>query len=145
MSMLEPEDEKKSPFWDWFIGIGLLVLVGGFTLYYQVQKRSTQERFRAADALFEARDYTAAAAAYEALKDASYITTANDSTIYARLEFIEDLQERERETVARLRMRVSAGDLDGARTELEAVTFNGLLPERDQAWLDSVRAALAQP
>ena len=145
MALLEPEDEKKSPLWDWIIGIGLLVLVGGFTLYYQVQKRSTQERFRAADALYQARDYTAAAEAYEALKEASYITATNDSTIYARLEHIEDLQEREREAVARARMRVSAGDLEGARAELESVAFNGLLPERDQAWLDSVRTALAAP
>lgn len=145
MTQLESEDEKKSPFWDWVIGIGLLVLVGGFTIYYQVQKRVTQERFRAADALFESRDFTAAAAAYEALKDASYMTVANDSIIYARLEYIEDLQDRERETVARLRMRLSAGDRDGARAELESATFNGLLPEREQAWLDSVRAALATP
>ena len=145
MALLEAEEDKKSPFWDWFIGIGLLVLVGGFTLYYQVQKRSTQERFRSADKLYEAGDYTGAAAAYESLKDASYLTAANDSTIYARLEVIEDLQEREKEAVARLRMRIAAGDLDGARAELEAFTSSGLLAAGDRAWLDSVRAALTAP
>jgi hypothetical protein len=72
MSFLEKEDDKKSAFWDWFFGIGLVVLVGGFTLYYQVQKRATQERFRAADALFRAGDFAGAARAYEELKDASY-------------------------------------------------------------------------
>ncbi|HLU69596.1 MAG TPA: hypothetical protein VKZ88_02375 [Fibrobacteria bacterium] len=141
MSFLEKEDEKKSPFWDWFIGIGLLVLVGGFILYYQMQKRATQRQFAAADELYRAGDLTAAAAAYEALKDASYLTAANDSTIYARLDLIEAAEEGERESVARLRTRLTAGDTTGVRGELDTLVFRGLLDARDQFWIDSVKAA----
>jgi hypothetical protein len=142
MSFLEKEDDKKSAFWDWFFGIGLVVLVGGFTLYYQVQKRATQERFRAADALFRAGDFAGAARAYEELKDASYLTATDDSTIYARLDSVEELGERERETVARLRMKLSAGDTSGAKSDLDTITFRGLLDDEDQVWVDSVKAAL---
>jgi hypothetical protein len=141
MSFLEKEDEKKSAFWDWFFGIGLLVLVGGFTLYYQMQKRATQERFRAADTLFQAGDFAGAASAYEDLKDASYLTAANDSVIYARLDSVDELAEREKEAVARLRMRLAAGDFNGARADLDTVTFRGLLGARDQRWLDSVNSS----
>lgn len=142
MSFLEKEDEKKSAFWDWFIGIGLLVLVGGFTLYYQMQKRATQQRFTAADALFQVGDFTGAALAYEQLKDASYLTAANDSIIYDRLDSIETFEETEREAVARLRTKVAAGDTAGARGEFDTLVFRGLLNEQDQFWLDSVKAAL---
>ena len=139
MSFLEKEDEKKSAFWDWFFGIGLLVLVGGFTIYYQMQKRATQQRFRAADALFEAGRFAEAATAYEDLKEASYLTAANDSVIYARLDSVEALKEQEVETVARLRTRFAAGDTASARAELDTARFHGLLDTRDQRWLDSVR------
>lgn len=142
MSFLEKEDEKKSPFWDWFIGIGLLVLVGGFTLYYQMQKRATQKRFVAADTLFQAGDLVAAAEAYEALKDASYITAANDSVIYERLDMIETAEENEREAVARLRTRLAAGDTARARQELDTLVLRGLLNPQDQFWIDSVKGAL---
>jgi hypothetical protein len=140
MGFLESEDEKKSAFWDWFFGIGLLVLVGGFTLYYQMQKRATQEHFRAADTLFQTGDFAGAAQAYEELKDASYLTAANDSTIYARLDSVEELGELEREAVARLRMKLAAGDTAGARLELDSVSFHGLLDDEDQQWLDSVKS-----
>lgn len=145
MSFLEKEDEKKSPFWDWFIGIGLLVLVGGFTLYYQMQKRATQKRFVAADTLFQAGDLVAAAEAYEALKDASYITAANDSVIYERLDMIETAEENEREAVARLRTRLAAGDTARARQELDTLVLRGLLNPQDQFWIDSVKGALGVP
>lgn len=141
MSFLDAEDEKKSAFWDWFFGIGLLVLVGGFTLYYQVQKRATQKRFTTADSLFRAGDFAGAAQAYEGLKDASYLTAANDSTIYARLDSVESLEESGREAVARLRMRASAGDTTGLRTELDTLDFHGLLDPQDQFWVDSAKAA----
>jgi hypothetical protein len=141
MSFLESEDEKKSAFWDWFFGIGLLVLVGGFTLYYQVQKRATQSRFATADSLFHAGDFAAASEAYEELKDASYLTAANDSTIYARLDSVESLEESGRETVARLRMKAAAGDTAGLRLELDTAEFHGLLESADQFWVDSVKGA----
>lgn len=145
MSFLEKEDEKKSAFWDWFIGIGLLALVGGFTLYYQVQKRATQSRFAAADALFAAGDFAAAAQAYEELKDASYLTAVNDSIIYDRLDSIETFEESEREAVFRLRTRLGAGDTAGARADLDTLVFRGLLAPPDQAWVDSVKTALSRP
>ena len=142
MSFLEKEDGKQSTFWDWFIGLGLLALVGGFTAYYQVQKRATQSRFRAADSLFLSGDFVGAAGAYESLKDASYLTAANDSTIYARLDTIGELEERSRETVARARTLFAAGDTAGARAEIGAVAYPGLLDERDRAWIDSTRKVL---
>jgi len=144
MGFLEKEDEKKSAFWDWFIGIGLIVLVGGFTAYYQTQKRATQKRFAAADSLFAKGDFAAAADAYEALKDASYLTAANDSIIYDRLDSIETFAEAEREALARLRTRLGAGDSAGARADFDTLTFRGLLEdEDDRAWLESYRAAVA--
>lgn len=145
MSFLEKEDEKKSAFWDWFIGIGLLVLVGGFTLYYQMQKRATQKRFTAADALFQAGDFTAAVTAYEALKDASYLTAINDSIIYDRLDSIETFEEAEREAVARLRTKIAAGDTAGARADLDTAVFRGLLNPADRLWVDSLKAAYGAP
>jgi hypothetical protein len=145
MSFLENDDEKKSAFWDWFIGIGLVALIGGFTLYYQMQKRATQKRFTAADSLFQSGDLVAAAGAYEELKDASYLTAANDSIIYDRLDSIETFEEAERETVARLRTRLAAGDTAGARLELDTLVFRGLLTTQDQFWIDSVKAAFSAP
>jgi hypothetical protein len=142
MSFLEPEEEKKSALWDWVLGIGLLVLVGGFTVYYQTQKRSTRERFHLADSLFQAGDFAGAARAYENLKDASYITASDDSVIYERMDSVEDLTEREKEAVARLRMRFAAGDVEGARADLDTLIFRGLLPARDQQWVDSVMASM---
>jgi hypothetical protein len=141
MSFLEKEENKPSTFWDWFIGIGLVVLVGGFTLYYQMQKRATQKRFAVADSLFQTGDFLGAARAYEELKDASYITAANDSIIYDRLDSIETFQEGEREAVARLRTKIAAGDTAGARAEFDTLVFRGLLGVRDQYWVDSVKAA----
>lgn len=144
MGFLEKEDEKKSAFWDWFIGIGLIVLVGGFTAYYQTQKRATQKRFATADRLFAQGDFLAAANAYEALKDASYLTAANDSIIYDRLDSIETFVEAEREAVARLRTRLAAGDSAGARADFDTLVFRGLLEDDDdRAWLESYKAAVA--
>jgi hypothetical protein len=145
MSFLENEDDKKSAFWDWFIGIGLVVLIGGFTLYYQMQKRATQKRFTAADTLFQSGDFVGAVEAYEGLKDASYLTAANDSIIYDRLDSIETIEESEKETVARLRTRFAAGDADGARSELDTLKFHGLLSAQDQFWLDSVKTTFTAP
>jgi hypothetical protein len=144
MGFLEKEADGKSAFWDWVFGIGLLVLVGGFTAYYQYQKRLSRERFQAADTLYQTGEYAAAARAYEVLKDASYLTTSDDSTLYARLEHIEDLQEREKEAVARLRVRLAAGDTEGARADLDTATFRGLLSGSDQRWLDSVRSVFGE-
>lgn len=141
MSFLEKEDGKQSAFWDWFIGIAVVVLVAGFTVYYQYQKRSTQTRFRAADALFQSGDFVGAADAYEALKNASYLTAANDSTIYARLDTISELQERSREAVARARTLSAAGDAAGARKAIAEVVEPDLLDARDRGWIDSAKPA----
>lgn len=142
MSFLSKEDEKPSAFWDWVVGIGLVVLIGGFTIYYQWQKRVSLREFHAADDLFKAGKFREAESAYEGLKNASYLTAENDSIIYTRLDSVRELEERERETLARLRTKVSAGDTAGARAELEAATFHGLLEDEERAWVDSVKAAL---
>lgn len=142
MSFLEKEDAKPSTMWDWIVGIGLVVLIGGFTLYYQWEKRLSLKRFNEADALFTQGKFREAAAAYEELKDAQYLTSTNDSIIYARLDSVEELEEREEETVARLRGKLDAGDTAGARAELESAKFHGLLGEKDQAWLDEVKRGM---
>jgi hypothetical protein len=143
MSFLEKEEGKQSPFWDWLIGLGLLALVAGFTVYYQYQKRATQGRFRAADALYRSGDFVGAADAYEALKEASYLTASNDSTIYARLDTISELEESSRESVARARTLSAAGDTAGANAAIAAVAHPGLLGGRDRQWIDSAKSARA--
>lgn len=142
MSFLSKEDEKPSTFWDWVVGLGLVVLIGGFTVYYQWQKRVSLGEFHAADDLFKAGKFREASAAYEELKNASYLTAENDSIIYTRLDSVRELEEREREIVARLRTKLSAGDTAGARVELDTTTFHGLIGDEDRRWVDSVKQAL---
>ena len=139
MSFLEKEDAKPSTFWEWFVGIGLIVLIGGSTFYYQMEKRLSLNQFHEADALFAEGKYREAEAAYEELKDAQYLTSSNDSIIYARLDSVEELEEREQESVARLRSKLSAGDTAGARAEYQSAKFHGLLGDEDQQWLDEVK------
>ena len=140
MSFLEKEDAKPSRFWDWVVGIGLVVLIGGFTFYYQMEKRMSLKRFNEADALFAQGKFSEARAAYEELKNAQYLTSKNDSLIYARLDSVDEIEERERETVARLRTKLAAGDTAGVRAELSSTKFYGLMEDGDQRWLDSVKA-----
>jgi hypothetical protein len=142
MSFLSKEDEKPSAFWDWVVGIGLVVLIGGFTVYYQWQKRVSLREFHAADDLFKAGKFREAESAYEVLKNASYLTAENDSIIYARLDSVRTLEETDREALARLRTKVAAGDTAGARAELETTTFHGLLEREEHQWVDSVKGAL---
>src|SRR5690606_13208431 len=69
MSFLEKEEpDAKSSLWDWVIGIGLIALVGGFTVFYQYQKRSSTTRFGEADSLFQAGNLKEAGKLYEELK-----------------------------------------------------------------------------
>ena len=140
MSFLEKEDKKPSTFWDWTVGIGLVILVGGFTLFYQVQKRSSMKRFDEADSLFQAGKFRDAIKFYDELKSAQYLTTAHDSIIYARLDSVESMEEREKESVSRLRSKMTVGDTAGVRAELSSQTYHGLLSEADQAYLDSVKS-----
>ncbi len=143
MSFLENEEEKKkSAVWDWIIGLGLLALVGGFTFYYQYQKRSSVDRFAEADSLYQAGDLRAAAKLYEELKTASYLTARDDSVLYERLFAIAELEDEERRLVGLLRARLAAGDSAGVRAEIEAATFRGLLRADEQRWLDSAKRAL---
>jgi hypothetical protein len=139
MSFLEKEDAKPSTFWDWVVGIGLIVVIAGFTFYYQWEKRLSLKRFNEADALFAEGKFREASAAYEELKDAQYLTSKNDSLIYARLDSVEELEEQEQERVARLRSKLAAGDTAGARAEYRSAPFHGLLGEKDQEWLDGVK------
>lgn len=140
MSFLEKEDAKPSTFWDWIVGVGLLLLVGGFILFYQFQKRSSMKHFREADALFQAGKYPEASALYDELKGAQYLTTAHDSLIYARLDSIGSMEEQEKEAVSRMHSKLASGDTAGLRAELSGRVFHGLLAPEDQIFLDSLRA-----
>lgn len=139
MSFLEKEDEKESSsFWDWVVGIGLVVLVGGFTFYYQYQKRSSITRFKQADSLYTAGKFREAAHEYEELKNAQYLTTQDDSTIFARLDTIETAGEEEAALVKECKAKLESGDTASARALLSGVRFRELLPPEDQAWVDSI-------
>ncbi len=140
MSFLEKEEAKPSTFWDWTVGIGLLVLVGGFILFYQYQKRSSMAHFREADALFQAGKFREASKLYDELKGAQYLTTAHDSLIYARLDSVESMEEQEKDAVNRLRSKLAAGDTAGVHAELATRVFHGLLSPEDQMLLDSIRS-----
>ena len=143
MSFLEKEDAKPSSLWDWVVGVGLVVLIGGFTFFYQNQKRSSARRFHAADSLFHAGDFQTATKMYQELRDAQYLTTVHDSTIYARLDSVQGMEESEKEALSLARAKLAAGDTSGARAELSSQNFRGLLTPNDQASLDSLKAILA--
>ena len=139
MSFLEKEEgEKSSSFWDWAVGIGLVGIIGGFTVFYQYQKRSSSSRFQEADVAFKAGKLKDAGRLYEELKSAQYLTTADDSTIYARLDTIETAQEQQVAFVLEARNKAIAGDSAGLLTGLQKLTYKDLLPIEDQAWVDSV-------
>ena len=139
MSFLEKEEAKPSTFWDWFVGIGLLVLVGGFTFFYQYQKRVSMKRFQEANALFQAGNFRDASRLYEDLKGAQYLTTSNDSLIYARLDSVESMEDREKEIVNTLRSKKAVGDTAGIRAALSSAIFHGMLSPEDQSFLDSIK------
>ncbi len=141
MSFLEKEDEgKQSSFWDWVVGIGLVVVIGGFTVYYQYQKRSSKTRFDLADATYKSGHFKDAAKIYEELKSAQYLTTHDDSTIYVRMDSIETAQELQAALVAQLKAKAAAGDLNGILPALQGLRFAELLSDGDKAWIDSVKA-----
>ena len=140
MSFLEKEDKKPSTFWDWIVGISLVILIGGFTLFYQMQKRSSMKRFNEADSLFQAGKFRDATKLYDELKSAQYLTTAHDSIIYARLDSVESMEEREKESLSRLRSKMTVGDTAGIRAELSSQTYHGLLSPEDQGYLDSIKS-----
>ncbi|MDB5103835.1 MAG: hypothetical protein JWP91_1524 [Fibrobacteres bacterium] len=144
MSFLEKEDaEKSSSFWDWVVGIGLVVVIGGFTVFYQVQKRSSTSRFQEADGLYQAGKLKEAGKVYEELKSAQYLTTKDDSTIYSRLDSIETAQEQQNALVTDAKKMAAAKDTVGVVTQLDRISHKDLLNPEDQAWVDSVRGKSA--
>jgi hypothetical protein len=144
MSFLEKEaTEKSSSFWDWVVGIGLIVLIGGFTAFYQYQKRSSMTRFHQADDLYKAGKLKEAGLIYEELKTAQYLTTQNDSIIYARLDTLEVVQEQQNTLVAEAKKKLDLNDTLGVTAELEKLNHKELLAPEDQAWVDSVRGKSA--
>jgi predicted negative regulator of RcsB-dependent stress response len=146
MSFLEKEEgEKSGSFWDWVVGIGLLLLIAGFTFYYQFQKRASASRFQEADAVYKAGKFKDAGQLYEALKSAQYLTTRDDSTIYARLDTIETAQEQQNAAVVEAKKRAAAGDTAGLGAQLAKLPHRDLLSPEDQAWVDSAlgRGAVA--
>ncbi len=141
MSFLEKEEgEKASTFWDWVVGIGLVVVIGGFTVFYQYQKRSSTSRFHEADSLYQAGNFKDAGKLYEELKSAQYLTTKDDSTIYARLDAIETIQETQNALVAAARKKAAAGDSTRLAPVLGRLPHKEMLSEEDKAWVDSVVA-----
>jgi hypothetical protein len=145
MSFLEKEGEEKgSGFWDWVVGIGLVLLIGGFTVYYQYQKRSSASHGKLADSLYVAGDFAAAEKAYEELKHAQYLTAKDDSIIFARLDTIETAKEDGAARVAEARAKLQAGDTAAARSLLAAIRFRPLLAPEDKAFADSVASPTAR-
>lgn len=140
MSFLEKEKEgedKGSGFWDWAIGIGLVLLIGGFTVYYQYQKRSSTGKSHQADSLFVAGKLREAGTLYEELKHAQYLTPKDDSIIYARLDTIETAREEAAAKVAEARAKLESGDTAAARASLTGIRSKELLAPEDQAFLDA--------
>jgi len=145
MALLEKEDAPPSAFWDWVIGIGLVVVVGGFTLFYQYQKRSSAQGFEYADSLFVKGDYKSAAEAYEELKNAQYLTTHHDSLIYSRLDSIESMKEKEEESLHRIRALLGAGDTAGAEQTFQATPWHGLADSTMLLYYDSIKGWMRKP
>lgn len=142
MSFLEKEEgDKASSFWDWVVGIVLVALIAGFTVYYQYQKRASSSRFQEADAVFKAGKYKDAGQLYEALKSAQYLTTKDDSTIYARLDTIETAQEQQNAAVVEAKKRAAAKDTAGLAAQLAKLPHRDLLSPEDRAWVDSALGA----
>jgi hypothetical protein len=140
MSFLEKEEaEKSSSFWDWVVGIGLVIAIAGFTAFYQYQKRSSTTRFHAADSLYQAGKLKEAGKVYQELKSAQYLTTHDDSTIYARMDSIEMIQEAQVAVLAGLRKKIAANDTAGTAVELGKLSHQELLDAQDRAWIDSLR------
>jgi len=138
MSFLEKEEpDAKSSLWDWVIGIGLIALVGGFTVFYQYQKRSSTTRFGEADSLFQAGNLKEAGKLYEELKSAEYHTTKDDSIVYIRLDSIATIQELQNLVITQSKTRAAAGDTAGISAELAALPHKDLLTPEDSAWVDS--------
>lgn len=144
MSFLEKEEgDKSSSFWDWVVGIGLVIAIGGFTAFYQMQKRASAARFGEADAVFKAGKLKEAGQLYQALKSAQYLTNADDSTIYARLDSIETLQEQQNAAIVEAKKRAAGGDTIGLAVQLLKLPHRNLLSQEDQAWVDSATAHAA--
>jgi hypothetical protein len=141
MGFLEKEEEKTSAVWDWVIGIALLILVAGFTFFYQYQKRSSHQRFQQADSLFQAGHFREAVRLYDELKNAQYLTTRHDSLIYSRIDSVESMEDREKDALGRMRAKLTAGDTAGAKADMRAQVFRGLLDAAVQAYLDSVKSS----
>lgn len=142
MALLEKEEAPASAFWDWVIGIGLVILVGGFTLFYQYQKRSSSSGFQQADSLFAAGKLKLAAEAYEELKNAQYLTTHHDSLIYSRLDSIETLKEQEEEGAHRVKALLGAGDTAAARQAFQKIPRQGLADSSVELYLDTIQGVL---
>ncbi len=144
MSFLEKEEARSSSgIWDWVIGIGLIVLIVGFTAYYQYEKKASTNGFDVADSLFVAGDYRMAAEKYEELKEAQYLTPEADSLIYARLDSIRDIQEQDIQVIRDAQERMAQGDSLTAKNLLAAHRFRHVIGKGEQEQLDSMLRQLA--
>ncbi len=133
MSFLDKDgEESQSSFWDWVVGIGLIVIIGGFTAYYQFQKKSSLHSFSTADSLFTKGEFLPAKQHYEKLKTAQYLTSKNDSLIYARLDSIENMQERSKDAAEKAKVALNKGDTVTAQFEAQKIVKGVLAPEELQ-------------
>ena len=144
MSFLEKEEEtKSSTFWDWVVGIGLVLVIGGFTVFYQYQKRSSLTRFQQADALFLAHNLKEAGKMYDELKSAQYLTPKDDSTIYARMDTVETTIESQNLLIKNAKTKLASDTTLNSNSKmvvesLKAIRYPDLLSEADKLWFDSV-------
>lgn len=149
MGLLDKEEDKQgSSFWDWIIGIGLVLLIGGFTVYYQYQKRSSISRGHQADSLYVVGKYADAERVYEELKNAQYLTPQDDSIIYARLDTIETVKESDAARVVEARAKLKSGDTAAAKGLIGSLRFPDLLAPDAQGFVESLgheSAGLAAP
>ncbi|MEO7425775.1 MAG: hypothetical protein ABI036_11350, partial [Fibrobacteria bacterium] len=126
-----------------------VVVVGGFTVFYQYQKRASISRFEEADSLYQAGKIKDAGKLYEELKSAQYLTNKYDSIIYARLDTIETLRELQNALVAETRKKAVPGGAAAMGPILDKVPHKELLSDEDKAWVDSVigeaKLAVATP
>jgi len=144
MSFLEKEEEaKSSTFWDWVVGIGLVLVIGGFTFFYQYQKRSSLTRFQQADTLFLAHNLKDAGKMYEELKSAQYLTPKDDSTIYARMDTVESTTEAQNLLIKQTKLKLVSDSTSKLNSKivvesLKPIRYPDLLSAEDKSWFDSV-------
>ncbi len=75
----------------------IFLAIGGFWFWYHSARASSAERFRAADALWQRRDYVAAGKLYGVLQEKShFISKKDDTTMTHRLDKLGEWEDNAR-------------------------------------------------